>query len=245
MSSASRSNSKIELNDVNSNIYRVVNIDDNGVPLWSGQLAITRTEITLYRKGLDPTRWPLKCLRRYGYDTDLFSFEVGRRCATGEGIYAFRCRRAEILFQTLQNYIQMTSIGDDGTATHLPNSSSNQSRTDASSPMSTLSGQHSIQNNNMIGTYILPNSRNSNSNTLRLSPNVVGDDTHHMLDDSNYLDPITTTTTITSRTLTRFHSIGDGTVSNLSIGGGPLSPGSPNSINNILEVTTLNPLPNT
>lgn len=241
ISSASRSNSKVELSDANSNIYRVVNIDDNGVPLWNGQLGVSRTEITLYRKGLSPTRWPLRCLRRYGMDTDLFSFEVGRRCVTGEGIYAFRCRRAESLFQTLQNYIQMSSVGDDGAGNNSTNANSVTVRGDASSPMSTLSGQNSTPNNNMIGTYIFPNPRSSNANTLRMSPSATSDDPHrnsYDASDSNYLEPITAGN---STTLSRLHSIGDGTMSTMSIE--PLSPGSPSSINNILEVTSLNPLP--
>ena len=34
--------------------------------------------------------WPLKSLRRYGADDDVFSFESGRRCPMGEGIFAFK-----------------------------------------------------------------------------------------------------------------------------------------------------------
>ncbi|XP_055295941.1 fibroblast growth factor receptor substrate 2 [Sitodiplosis mosellana] len=231
MSSASRSNSKMELSDASSNIFRVTNIDDNGVSLWNGQLGLSRTEITLYRKNLEPTRWPLKCLRRYGYDTELFSFEVGRRCATGEGIYAFKCRRAETLFQTLQTYIQMsTTVGDDTMG------NSTISRNDASSPMSTLSNQNSTTNN-MVGSYILPNSRSSNTNTLR---NVPSDDQRRSYDasDTNYLEPILATNL--NRTMPHFHTLADGTISVE-----PLSPSSPSSLNNILEVTSLNPLPNT
>lgn len=234
MSSASRSNSKMELSDLNSNIYRVVNVDDNGHALWNGQLGITRTELTLYRKGKDPTRWPLKCLRRYGYDADLFSFEAGRRCVTGEGIYAFRCRRAENLFQTMQSYIQMSSLSDDGTGTLLANSTAIRN-SDISSPLP-------LPTNNNIGSYILPNSRSSNPNTLRMSPSVDADDINRGFNaptDSIYLEPLTTPTE--NRMLTRFHSLGDATVSSMLE---PISPGSPNSINNILEVTTLNPLPN-
>lgn len=229
MSSASRSNSKMELSDAGSNIFRVTNIDDNGVSLWNGQLGLSRTEITLYRKNLEPTRWPLAMIRRYGYDTELFSFEVGRRCATGEGIYAFKCRRAETLFQTLQTYIQMSTVGDDT----LGNST--MSRTDASSPMSTLSNQNSTTNN-MVGSYILPNSRSSNTNTLRNVPN---DDQRRSYDgsDANYLEPILATNL--NRTIPHFHTLADGTISVE-----PLSPSSPSSLNNILEVTPLNPLPN-
>lgn len=120
----------------------------------------------------------------------------------------------------------MSSVGEDSLI--LPNSNSTIPRTDASSPMSTLSNQNATPNN-MIGSYILPNAR---SNTLRMVSNDVS--------DSNYLEPILTSSI---NRLAHFNSMGDGTASTLSME--PLSPGSPNSLNNILEVTPLNPLPNT
>lgn len=226
----SRSNSRTELSDASSNIFHVTKVDETGAALWSGQLSISRTEMILYRKNLDPTRWPLKCLRRYGYDFDFFTFEMGRRCDTGEGIYAFQCRSPETLYRTLESYIQNSTLED----VLLPNSNSMISRDIQSSPMSTLSNQNSTTNN-MIGSYILPNSRSSNSNTIRNTTTT--DDLRRSYDasDSNYLEPIA------NRTMPHFHTLSDGTIAVES----PLSPGSPNSLNNILEVTTLNPLPNT
>lgn len=245
ISNESHGNSKLELSDINSNIYRVINIDDNGVPLWSGQLGITRTELTLYRKGRDPTKWPLKCLRRYGYDADLFSFEAGRRCVTGEGIYAFRCRRAESLFQTMQSYIQQSYMDDGNISVTATNDSPAPLAANGPSAMST-----SISSN-----YILPNTRSANQ-VLRTSPSVCSDSTNRSFDalaaptpnspDGNYLEPILTNR---STTLSQVNMVG-GSSHHDSLSGplspsvsmDPHSPGSPNSINNILEVTSLNPL---
>lgn len=52
----------------------------------------------------------IRSIRRYGYDAQLFSFECGRRCPTGVGIYAFRCSKAEELFNVLQEAINSTSL---------------------------------------------------------------------------------------------------------------------------------------
>lgn len=119
----------------------------------------------------------------------------------------------------------MSSMGADDPL-HLSNSNSmTMPRLDTTSPMSTT--------NNMIGSYILPNSRSSNSNTLR---NGTADDLARNFDtsDSNYLEPIIAAHV---NRLARFNAM------NGSASMEPLSPGSPNSLNNILEVTTLNPLP--
>lgn len=116
--------SRNDINDLHPNEFYVINIDDLGNALGSGHLEVTDHELILNRRGKEPTLWPLRSLRRYGFDGDVFSFESGkmscainiqqksffincrsvspgRRCATGEGIYAFKCRRAEQLFNTL------------------------------------------------------------------------------------------------------------------------------------------------
>ncbi|XP_039300421.1 uncharacterized protein LOC111061711, partial [Nilaparvata lugens] len=85
----------------------VVNVDEEGQKLHDGQLEVTDTDLIVYQRQRSPVRWPLRSLRRYGFDADIFSFESGRRCRTGPGVYAFRCRRAEELFNLLQSHIQM------------------------------------------------------------------------------------------------------------------------------------------
>lgn len=102
--------SKKETSDLHPNVFRVVNVDENGVYLCSGQLEITENDLILYREGRDSTVWPLHSLRRYGFEEGMFSFESGRRCETGEGIYAFKCRRASVLFQTLQQQILLKNV---------------------------------------------------------------------------------------------------------------------------------------
>lgn len=112
--------SKKDSGDIHPNVFRVVNIDEGGADLWSGQLEVTENDLILYREGRDATIWPLRCLRRYGFDGEIFSFESGRRCDTGEGIYAFRCRRAGMLFRTLQQNIQLRNVISDTMPFQLP-----------------------------------------------------------------------------------------------------------------------------
>ncbi|XP_020854518.1 docking protein 3 [Phascolarctos cinereus] len=38
--------------------------------------------------------WPYHFLRKFGHDKGVFSFEAGRRCDSGEGLFAFSCPRA-------------------------------------------------------------------------------------------------------------------------------------------------------
>jgi fibroblast growth factor receptor substrate 2 len=95
-----------------SRIFKVTNVDSSGVDRSPGYIEITPECLILHQRGKESIAWPLRGLRRYGFDADLFSFESGRRCPTGPGIYAFRCRRAEALFNLLQNSIVVAGQTD-------------------------------------------------------------------------------------------------------------------------------------
>lgn len=211
--------SQNDINELHPNIFRVVNIDESGVPTGSGQLEVTESALVLHRRNKEPTIWPLKSLRRYGYDADLFSFESGRRCETGQGIYAFRCRRAEALYQTLQTFILRNAT----TVEELHNSTDYPVPAVSNGP-AVAARNFSTQNNVRISSSRSPpNARTS----IQSIPNV-------NVQDGNYLDPSPLVQQLNQRL-------------DESPLAGPLSPeavspGSPMS-NNILEVTTLNPLP--
>lgn len=97
--------SRLESN-LQPNVFEVVSVYEHGQRQRASHLEVTDTHIIQYIKGRVPIRWPLSCLRRYGFDAEKFSFEAGRRCPTGPGIYYFKCRRAEALFNVLQAQIQ-------------------------------------------------------------------------------------------------------------------------------------------
>lgn len=112
----------------NSLIFRVYNVDEHGVKHIPGKIEVTDTDLILRQKGHDQITWPLRCLRRYGWEEELFSFESGRRCCTGPGIYAFKCKRAELLFRAVQESILRVGQGDMSTTRsfnhHTPHSNS-------------------------------------------------------------------------------------------------------------------------
>ncbi|XP_035233918.1 uncharacterized protein LOC118205739 [Stegodyphus dumicola] len=95
--------SRIIVEDTTRPIFHVWNIDEDGHYIKSCHLQVTETDLVLHQRGEPPIVWPLHSLRRYGFDTELFSFECGKRCATGPGIYAFKCKQAEALFNALQD----------------------------------------------------------------------------------------------------------------------------------------------
>ena len=42
-----------------------------GTKLSSGQLEITDSDLILYQKGKQPIKWPLKYLKRYGFEVSV------------------------------------------------------------------------------------------------------------------------------------------------------------------------------
>ncbi|BFF93304.1 fibroblast growth factor receptor substrate 2 [Drosophila madeirensis] len=77
-----------------------------GTPIIrSGYLELTPRELIFLTPGCEPIVWALQHLRRYGLNADLFSFEAGRRCMSGPGIYTFRVHNADQLYPMFQRYI--------------------------------------------------------------------------------------------------------------------------------------------
>uniref|UniRef100_A0A8B9CD89 Docking protein 2 n=1 Tax=Anser brachyrhynchus TaxID=132585 RepID=A0A8B9CD89_9AVES len=50
--------------------------------------------------------WPYRFLRRFGRDKVTFSFEAGRRCASGEGNFEFETRQGNEIFQVIESAIE-------------------------------------------------------------------------------------------------------------------------------------------
>lgn len=99
-----------EIDPNHHNKFKVINVDDDGNELGSGVMELTEEDLILHTRKRDAVKWPYLCLRRYGYDSNLFSFESGRRCQTGQGIFAFKCARAEEIFNMLQDIMHNNSI---------------------------------------------------------------------------------------------------------------------------------------
>ncbi|NWT11284.1 DOK2 protein, partial [Vireo altiloquus] len=51
--------------------------------------------------------WPYRFLRRFGRDKATFSFEAGRRCASGEGNFEFDTRQGNEIFQAIEAAIDV------------------------------------------------------------------------------------------------------------------------------------------
>lgn len=55
-------------------------MDDDGNELGFGIMEFIDIELILYIRKRDSVKWYYFCLRRYGYDSNFFLFESGRRC---------------------------------------------------------------------------------------------------------------------------------------------------------------------
>lgn len=97
------------------NVFKVKNINDNKNLVQRGLMEVTQTELVY----IDSTtredwHWPLKYLRKYGCDGDVFTFEAGRKCPGGEGLYAFSTKKASVVFELVAKNINQGELQPPG-----------------------------------------------------------------------------------------------------------------------------------
>ncbi|XP_070500531.1 fibroblast growth factor receptor substrate 2 [Chironomus tepperi] len=221
--------SKVSENN-HPNRFDVIFADTDDSVYYNSQLEINGNDIILYRKNRAPISWSLGSLRRYGYDANFFTFEAGRRCETGPGIFSFKCQRADVLFNTLQSFINGRAYNTDDTNLHdfaVPNASNRNI-----AQLNSLNLGGGTLHTGIQGSSYIVNARPNSS----LSPNGTNSIQSRSTDTltADYLEP-NPSRPITSH-VTRFSSSNRMS----SFGSGPSSPGSPNSYTNILEITNLN-----
>jgi fibroblast growth factor receptor substrate 2 len=175
---------------------------------------------------------PLGSLRRYGFDANFFTFEAGRRCETGAGIFSFKCQRADVLFSTFQSYIQRAYINDETTGSDfvVPNASNRNI-----AQLNSLNlGVGTLHSQGIQGSSYIVNNR-PNSSLSPVGTNSIQSRSTDTL-TADYLEPRPAAANLSYPhrfSTTRMGSFGSGHLS-------PSSPGSPNSYTNILEITNLN-----
>ncbi|XP_026819393.1 uncharacterized protein LOC113558076 [Rhopalosiphum maidis] len=89
-------------------MFKVTNIDYSGNEINHGQIEITDSDLVMhYANEKSNISCPLRTIRRYGYEDFMFCFEAGRSSPYGEGIFAFRSKDAENIFNSIKGKLQI------------------------------------------------------------------------------------------------------------------------------------------
>lgn len=91
------------------------------------KLIITRVNFSLSeessqgRLGKVILTWPYRHIRRYGCSPETFSFEAGRKCSSGEGLFTFTTNDGSKIFQSIDGHVSaLKSTQGDGVVPNSP-----------------------------------------------------------------------------------------------------------------------------
>lgn len=88
--------------ELRHNVFEVRNISDDKREVGHGTVEVTATDLIYVDASThERWKWPVRFLRKYGFEENIFSFEAGRRCPGGEGLYAFVSERANEIHETM------------------------------------------------------------------------------------------------------------------------------------------------
>ncbi|KAM4035284.1 docking protein 2 isoform 2-T4 [Anomaloglossus baeobatrachus] len=87
--------------------------------------------------------WPYQYLRRFGRDKTMFSFEAGRRCASGEGNFEFETAHGSHIFNSIESAIKASRIESPGSYDHCQEEASNLPRQPVRSASLAMAPSHS------------------------------------------------------------------------------------------------------
>eukprot|EP00731_Ephydatia_muelleri_P029745 Em0021g268a len=91
-----------------SNVFKVTPINDDRRNVQKGILIVTKSDIRYIDSHTEEQlEWPLKYIRNWAYDKHMFSFEAGKKCLGGEGLYAFTTDRAQQLYELVSENLNL------------------------------------------------------------------------------------------------------------------------------------------
>ena len=95
--------------DLDERTFRVYPVNRYGVTrMIPGTVEVTYTVLVLRPHDRETILWPFHCVRNFGFEGNVFSFEIGcEECRLRSDIYVFKCDRPEELFNLL---IEATEI---------------------------------------------------------------------------------------------------------------------------------------
>ena len=158
--------------------FNVYNVDAKLFKHSKGQIRITSDKMVLFQKDTNnKIEWPLNGVRRYGFYKDIFLFECGRRCPTGEGLFAFKCSKAKRLNDAVHKAVSRNAVEPaDTVAPQQTASASNNSqhRNSASTGTHLMANVESTHRSHELKSKSLTTETNNANNTSRSSYYVNG-----------------------------------------------------------------------